>query len=74
MSCPSKAAMYCGQYIGRPEMVCSGLVEGCQVRGILLDTGCSRKLVRQDLVPPRKKADGRVSIKCAHGDVVICAG
>ena len=70
MSCPSKATTDCGKYVGRPEMVRSGLVEGRQVRGILLDTGCSWMLARQNLVPPRKKTDGRVSIRCAHGDVV----
>ena len=48
-------------------------MEGPQVRGILLDTGCSRTLVQQDLVPHREKMDGRVSIRCAHGNVVSYA-
>ena len=46
--------MYCGEGMGRPEMVQSGLVEGRQVKGILLDIGCSRTLVWQDLAPWRR--------------------
>lgn len=48
-------------------------MEGRQVRGILLDTGCSRTLVQQDLVPHREKIDERVFIRCAHGNVVSYA-
>ena len=70
MCCPSKPALYCGESLGRPETVREGLVEGHQVQGILLDTGCTRTLVQQDLVPPGKMTVGRVSIRCAHGDVV----
>ena len=73
MSCLGKAAMYYGEGMGRPEMVRSGLVEGRQVKGILLDIGCSRTLVWQDLVPMEKRTGGRVSIRCAHGDVVSYA-
>ena len=37
---------------------------------ILLDTGASTTLVRQDLAPMEKKMDGKVSICCVHGDIV----
>ena len=37
---------------------------------VLLDTGCSRTLVRRDLVPESKRLDGSVAIRCAHGDTV----
>ena len=73
MSCLGKAAMYCREGMGRSETVLSRLVEGCQVKGILLDTRCSRKLVWQDLVPMEKRMGGRVSIRCAHEDAVSYA-
>lgn len=39
---------------------------------ILLDTGCSRTMVRQDLVPQEKILEGEaVMIRCAHGDMVL---
>ena len=49
----------------------SGQVEGKPVRDILLDTGCSRTIVRKELVPESKMC-GRetTTIKCAHGDTV----
>ena len=70
MNCPSKAAMYCGPARRRSEVERCGRVEGRLVKGIVLDTGCSRTLVRQDLVPPEKRTRGEVSVRCAHGDVV----
>ena len=70
MNCPSNAVKYCGQYRRKPEVTRCGKVEGRPVGGIVLDTGCSRTLVRQDLVPPQKRTGGEVSIRCAHGDVV----
>ena len=49
-----------------------GIVEGKPVRDILLDTGCSRTLVRKDLVPKHKLLHGEVvTIRCAHGDTVL---
>ena len=49
-----------------------GKVEGKAVSNILLDTGCSRTLVRGDLVPDDKVIDGEVvAIRCAHGDTVL---
>ena len=54
------------------ELKRSGAVEGTAVDSILLDTGCSRTLVRQELVPRRKMLEGEaVAIRCAHGDTVL---
>ena len=37
---------------------------------IVLDTGCSRTMVRQDLVAEEKLLEGEaVTIRCAHGDM-----
>ena len=47
-----------------------GAVEGKSVMDILLDTGCSRMLVREDLVPTRKILEKKVTIRCAHGNTV----
>lgn len=71
MNCPSNAVVYCGQRREGPSMVWWGRVEGRPVEGIVLDTGCSRTLVRQDLVPRNKRTGEEVSIRCAHGDVVV---
>ena len=50
----------------------SGLVEGKPVDNILLDTGCSRTLIHQSLVPKEKLLEGEaVAIRCAHGDTVL---
>ncbi len=39
---------------------------------ILLDTGCSRTLVHQELVPEGKLKEGdAVAIRCTHGDMVL---
>ncbi len=43
-------------------------MEGHPFQGILLDTGCSRTSVRQDLVMSGKKTGGEVAIRCAHED------
>ena len=54
------------------ELKRSGAVEGTAVDNILLDTGCSRTLVRQELVPRRKIVEGEaVAIRCANGDTVL---
>ena len=81
--CPS-AALFCrleqpkqvlpaNQSGFRPSSVCrSGLVEGIQVDQIVLDTGCSRTMVRQDLVPESKIIEeDAVTIRCAHDDTVL---
>ena len=50
----------------------NGSVEGRQVEGILLDTGCALTMVRKELVPEEKILMGdAVTIRCAHGDTVL---
>ena len=50
-----------------------GKVEGSSVESIVLDTGCSRTLVRSNLVPQDKVLEGEIiAIRCAHGDTVLC--
>ena len=51
-------------------MLRNGVVEGRYVKGIMLDTGCSRTMVRRDLVPQAKWLKEDVVIRCAHGDTV----
>ena len=47
-------------------------LDGRQVEGILLDTGCARTMVRKDLVSAGKIMMGDVvTIRCAHGDTVL---
>ena len=72
-NCPSNA-MFCR---GKPMLTQvgvkrAGVVEGNCVDNILLDTGCSKTLVRQDLVPKEKLLEGEaIAIRCAHGDTVL---
>ena len=40
------------------------------MQDILLDTGCTRTMVRVDLVTPEKVLEDAVEIQCAHGDGV----
>ena len=52
-------------------LLCRGTVKGKAVKDIQLDTGCSRTVVRSDLIDKRKIVDGEfVTIQCAHGDTV----
>ena len=47
-------------------------MEGVHVDRIVVDTGCSQTMVRQDLVPERKVLEGDVvTIRCAHGDTLL---
>ena len=56
----------------QPSVCRSGQVEGIHVDQIVLDTGCSRTMVRQNLVPESKIIEGdAVTIRCAHGDTVL---
>ena len=49
-----------------------GIVEGKIVNDILLNTGCSRTLIHQKLVPECKVLqDEAVAIRCAHSDTVL---
>eukprot|EP00731_Ephydatia_muelleri_P039306 Em1361g2a len=48
-----------------------GMIEGKMVK-VLLDTGCSRMMVRRNLVPEHKLIEGKgVAIRCAHGDTTF---
>ncbi len=78
-NCPSKAC-YCSEsrlsHTGemvvtkrrvnlKPGVPRPGTVEGTQVPDVLLDTGCSRTLLRRDLVPAEKILEGEgVAIRC----------
>ena len=55
----------------RQPFHCEGFVEGQFVNDIVLDTGCSRTLVRSDLVgKERLNSEKSVTVQCAHGDAV----
>ena len=74
--CPSNA-LFCREQVKpsrhiQSELRKHGVVEGRHADNILLDTGCSRTLVRKELVPEEKILDGEaVAIRCAHGDTVL---
>ena len=76
--CPEKS-MVCKERMdrrhagGRPMyMYKTGKVEGQEVADILLDTGCSRTMVRRNLVAMEKVIVGKVvKITCAHGDTKL---
>ena len=76
-NCPNNAALYCeGEDRITPRHFKKGIhwcgvVEGVRVNGILLDTGATQSMVREDLVPPDRRADGETTITCAHGDRVV---
>ena len=53
------------------KVVCrNGTVEGCYVEDIILEPGCTRMLVHQDLIPRDMETRGEVIIRSAHGDEV----
>ena len=80
--CPKNAGLYCDvttepphesthQAVKEKEVYRRGRVNGIPVEDIVLDTGASRTLVREDLVPPQAIREGpSVTIRCAHGDTV----
>ena len=71
--CPNNA-LFCetGRRSQEQGVRRQGVVEGRYVSDILLDTGCSRTLVRRDLVPSKNMQEGDVvTIRCAHGDTVL---
>ena len=57
MNCPDKANFYCGDRLGR-SVVRVSKVEGAMVSEVVLDTGCSRTMVRRDLVPEENLLPG----------------
>eukprot|EP00731_Ephydatia_muelleri_P001970 Em0001g1970a len=68
--CPSNALF--GEEQGMLGIKHSGVVEGKAVEDIMLDTGCSRTMVRGDLVPGERLLEGRCAVvRCAHGDTVV---
>ena len=71
MNCPDKANFYCGDRLGR-SVVRVGKVEGAVVSEVVLDTGCSRTMVRRDRVPEENLLPGEaVTVLCAHGDAML---
>ena len=68
--CPSNALF--GGEQGTLGIKHRSVVEGKAVDDIMLDTGCSRTMVRGDLVPREKLLEGRGAVvRCAHGDTVL---
>ena len=68
--CPEKG-FYCSE-TGQSKLYRQGKVEGKAIKDILLDTGCSRTMVKRELVPANKFLEGDVvTIRCAHGDVTL---
>ena len=77
VNCPGESALLCDPYpaTGSKSLKIetwrrSGKVEGKYAQEIVLDTGCKRTMVHQELVPPEKIIEGDVAtIRCAHGDI-----
>ena len=72
--CPNNA-MFCTAvppppHAGIPSTR-AGFIEGQPVNKIVLDTGCSQSMVCQELVPEKLLTGEAVTIRCAHGDVVL---
>ena len=70
MHCPEKASYFCGNSRGR-SVARTGLVEGTSVSDILLDTGCTRTMVRRDLIPEENLPGEAVTVLSAHGDTAL---
>ena len=71
MHCPERASYFCGDSRGQ-SVARAGLVEGTAVSDILLDTGCTRTMVRRDLIPEENLLPGEaVTVVCAHGDTAL---
>ena len=73
--CPSRA-LFCGN-TNKPRVdtkgtvVQQGVVNGLLVDDLLLDTGCSKTIVRSDLVQDDQWLEGEsIIIQCAHGDAM----
>ena len=68
------SSMLCQDHVTHDQGVCrTGKVEGKLVADIILDTGCTKSLVRSDLVPTEAVTGSSqaVTIRCAHGDTVL---
>ena len=59
--------------VSKASSVCwSGQIDDITVNNIVLDTGCSRTMVRENLVHEGQYLEGDViTIRCAHGDTVL---
>ena len=69
--CPERASYYCMDSKGH-SAAREGFVDGTTVTDILLDTGCTRTMVREELVAENKLLPGEaVTVLCAHGDTVL---
>ena len=77
--CPKNTGLYCDEsseprrQVEQPtsgEVYRSGRVNGISVADFVLDTGASRTLVREDLVPSCAIRNGDVAIRCAHGNAM----
>ena len=79
--CPNNATLYCegedkssvdvsAPHQGEKGIFRRGVVDGVYIKDILLDTGASRSMIREDILPPDHRVDGEVTIRCAHGDMV----
>ena len=70
--CPGNALFCQGRgWMKKQGLTLHGKVEGQVADDILLDTGCSKTLVRRELVPREKILKEQVPIRCAHGDTVM---
>ena len=69
---PSVQTRQCSAGRRDPSLQRHGVVEGKYVQDILLDTGCSKTLVHQKLVPEGKVLPGETTtIHCIYGDKVL---
>ena len=61
---------HCGRQ-GERKVFRQDIIEGKMVK-VFLDTGCSRTMVRRNVVPEHKLIEGKgVAIRCAHGDTTF---
>ena len=71
MQCPDKA-WFCGGGIPQQMARRAGQVGKTRVEDIVLDTGCTRTMVRRELVSDDNLLEGEVvAVRCAHGDTVV---
>ena len=70
--CPNNSNLFCSAVGTRLSVRRPGIVEGTMVQDIILDTGCSQTMVREDLAKTSKLLEGEaVTVRCAHGDTVL---
>ena len=69
MQCPSKT-LFCGGG-RRLSTIRIVVVENKNVKHILLGTGCTQTMVRQDVQEGRLLEEEAVAFQCTHGDTVL---